>query len=141
VKLKSFLSVFCPVGVSAETVVLSAALALLLGVFPIYGIPTILCTAAAILFRLNLPAMQAVNLLTSPLQFALLSPFARLGGMMFHLPNPVLHGGAQLAARLGAALLHAVTGWCCVAIPLGILLCLTLRPVVRGMERIRLKTA
>ena len=140
-KLKPWRAIVSPVGVSAETIALSAAIALLLGVFPVYGFPTLFCAVAAVLFRLNLPAMQAVNLLSSPLQLALLAPFARLGGRMLPLPDPMLHGGAQLAARAGAALLHAVTGWCCVAIPLGILLYVTLKPAVRSMERIRLKTA
>ena len=133
---KKSLAALFPVGVSAETIVLSAALALLLGVFPMYGCPTLLCTAAAVLFRLNLPAMQAVNLLSSPLQFALWAPFNHLGARLLHLP-----GGRELAARIGEALLHAVTGWCCVAIPLGILIYLTLKPAVRGMERIKLQTA
>ena len=133
---KQCLAALSPAGASPETVVLSIAMALLLGIFPMYGCPTLLCVAAALLFRLNLPAMQAVNLLSSPLQLALWAPFNRLGARLLHLP-----GGRELAARIGEALLHAVTGWCCVAIPLGILIYLSLRPALRRMERAKPETA
>ncbi|HMD71185.1 MAG TPA: DUF2062 domain-containing protein [Bryobacteraceae bacterium] len=115
-------------GAAPETMALSVALALLLGVFPVYGCPTLLCAAAAVLLRLNLPAMQLVNLLTSPLQLALLAPFGWLGGRLVHVPAAeAAHPSAwQMAAGLGAALVHAVAGWCMVAAPLGIVLWLTL---------------
>ncbi len=115
-------------GVAPETMALSVALAVLLGVFPVYGCPTLLCAAAALLLRLNLPAMQLVNLLTAPLQLALLVPFGRLGGRLVHIPAAaVAHPSVwQIAAGLGAALIHAVAGWCSVAAPLGIVLWLTL---------------
>jgi uncharacterized protein (DUF2062 family) len=123
-----------PIGVSPETLTLSVALAVLLGVFPVYGCPTLLCAAAAVALRLNLPAMQLVNLLTSPLQLALLVPFGRLGARLVHVHGaPTVHANVwQLAQRLGTAALHAVAGWCCVAAPLGILLYLVLRAVARG---------
>lgn len=140
---KKHLAAFSVKDVSPETLAVSVALALLLGVFPMYGCPTLLCAAAALLLRLNLPAMQAVNILTSPLQLALLAPFGRLGERLVHVPNPAaLDAGAwQIAARVGTALVHAVAGWCCVAAPLGILIYLTLGPVMRGIERTRVQIA
>ena len=127
-KLRQWLSAFSLKGVAPQTMALSVTLALLLGVFPVYGCPTLLCAAAALMLRLNLPAMQLVNLLTSPLQLALLVPFGRLGGRLVHVPAAAAaHAGAwHIASGLGAALIHAVAGWCMVAAPLGILLCLTL---------------
>jgi hypothetical protein len=100
---KRWRAIFSPAGVSMETIILSIAVALLLGVFPMYGCPTLLCAAAAVLFRLNMPAMQAVNLISSPLQFALWMPFGRLGGRLLHLPY-----APHLAARIGQGILHAV---------------------------------
>jgi uncharacterized protein (DUF2062 family) len=133
VKWRRRLAAFSLKGVSRETMTLSVALAVLLGVFPVYGCPTLLCAAAAVVLRLNLPAMQLVNLLTSPLQLALLIPFGRLGRRLLHVPvSAALHQSVwQLAARLGTAAIHAVTGWCCVAAPLGIVLFLALRAVAR----------
>jgi hypothetical protein len=121
-------------GVSTETLVLSIGLALVLGVFPVYGCPTLLCAAAAIVLRLNLPAMQLVNLLTSPLQLALLIPFHRLGGLL--LPGA---SAAGPLAGIWTLAVHAIAGWSCVCVPLGILLYLALRLgrrrlAVRGTE-------
>jgi uncharacterized protein (DUF2062 family) len=143
VSWKKHLAVFSVEGVAPHTLAASVALALLLGVFPVYGCPTLLCAAAAVVLRLNLPAMQAVNLLTSPLQFALLVPFGRLGERLVHVPNPSAldAGGWQMAERLGAAAVHAVAGWGCVAAPLAILVYLTLGPVMRGIQRTRVQTA
>jgi uncharacterized protein (DUF2062 family) len=124
-------------GVTAETLALSIGLALVLGVFPVYGCPTLLCAAAAIVLRLNLPAMQLVNTLTTPLQLALLIPFHRLGDLL--LPgaagprvSPGVHSEAwRFLDGIWALAVHAITGWFCICAPLGILLYLSLRFAVR----------
>lgn len=127
-------------GVSTETLVLSVGLALVLGIFPVYGCPTLLCAAAAIILRLNLPAMQLVNVLTSPLQIALLIPFHRLGELLLPAPgapNPrlpaVVHTHAwTFFATIWTLAVHAIAGWSCVCIPLGVLLYVALRIRRRG---------
>ena len=48
-------------GLSPERLALSVAVGIALGVLPVLGTTTLLCTLAAILFRLNVPAMQLVN--------------------------------------------------------------------------------
>ena len=127
---KNILAVLWPVGVAKEQIVMSVAWAVVIGVFPVYGCPTLMCMGAALLLRLNLPAMQAVNLLTAPLQFALLVPFSNLGTHLVHVSAPqTLHGGARIASQVGGFLVHAVAGWCCIAIPLSILLYLAVRPL------------
>ncbi len=130
------LRVFSLKGVAPETMALSVALALLLGVFPMYGIPTLLCASAAVVLRLNLPAMQLVNQLASPLQWALLVPFGRLGGRLVHVPaEAARHTGVwQVAAGLGAAVIHAIAGWCAVAAPLGIVLWLVALGAAAGRQ-------
>ena len=109
-----------------ETIALIFVLGLVLGVFPVFGFPTLLCAGAAILFRLNLPAIQIVNQVCAPLQYALLIPLGRLGARVTGMPLT----GARLS---GNALLHladgmknAVVGWCCFCIPTGLLLYATL---------------
>jgi uncharacterized protein (DUF2062 family) len=117
-------------GVSTETLVLSVGLALVLGIFPVYGCPTLLCAAAAIILRLNLPAMQLVNILTSPLQIALLIPFHRLGELLLPAAaatHPRLPGALAFFAAVWTLAVHAIAGWSCVCIPLGILLYVALR--------------
>ena len=134
--LRRRLSVFSVRGVAPETMALSVALALLLSVFPMYGIPTLLCAGAAVLLRLNLPAMQLVNQLASPLQWALLAPFGRLGGRLVHVSGgtPAHSGVWQFAAGLGAAVIHAIAGWCAVAAPLGIVLWLVALGAAAGRQ-------
>src|SRR5579872_6178647 len=70
-------------GLSPERLALSVALGIALGVFPVLGTTTLLCGLAAILFRLNVPAMQLVNYLVFSLQLALLIPFIRLGELLY----------------------------------------------------------
>lgn len=109
-------------GVSTETLVLSVGLALVLGVFPVYGCPTLLCAAAAIVLRLNLPAMQLVNLLTAPLQLALLIPFGRLGGLLLRSSGTVHNQPWGFLTGIWTLAVHAIAGWFCVCLPLCILL-------------------
>src|SRR5215468_459852 len=66
-------------GLSAESIVVIVAAGLVLGVFPVYGCPTLLCMLAALVFRINLPAIQLVNQVCSPLQLALWIPLHRVG--------------------------------------------------------------
>jgi uncharacterized protein (DUF2062 family) len=121
-------------GVTTETLALSVGLALVLGVFPVYGCPTLLCAAAAIILRLNLPAMQLINVLTSPLQLALLIPFHRLGDLLLpgsNAPHSGFPAGShpgtwRFIAAIWTLAAHAIAGWFCVCLPLGILLYLTL---------------
>lgn len=117
-------------GVSTETLVLSVGLALVLGIFPLYGCPTLICAAAAFILRLNLPAMQLVNVLTSPLQIALLIPFHRLGQLLLPAagaPHPRIPGAFDSFAAIWTLAVHAIAGWSCVCIPLVIALCITLK--------------
>jgi len=74
-------------GITPEKIALSLAIGICLGVFPVIGSTTILCTLAAIVFRLNLPAIQLVNYLVYPLQLALLIPFIRFGEVLFRVPH------------------------------------------------------
>ncbi|SPE29576.1 conserved exported hypothetical protein [Candidatus Sulfopaludibacter sp. SbA3] len=133
--MRRFTASIC--GLTGEHVALILAVGLVLGTFPVYGCPTILCLMAAVYLRVNLPALQLVNQLTSPLQLALLLPLARAGSRIFGSPAA---GVAPAAWQLGSALLRAVGAWFCICVPLGFVLYLTLMCVLRlrrdgtGME-------
>lgn len=128
-------------GVTPEKLALSIALGVALGVFPVIGTTTALCALAALILRLNLPAIQIVNYFVYPLQIALLIPFFRLGEKLFgapHLPlsaaqiQAMLHANLWFAARfLWATVWHAAIAWCLAAPFLVALLYLTLVPVLR----------
>jgi uncharacterized protein (DUF2062 family) len=121
-------------GLSAEAVALILALGLVLGMFPIYGCPTILCALASLLLGVNFPALQVVNQLVTPLQLALLVPFARLGARIMNSPG----SAPPFAWSLGPLALHAVAGWLCICLPLGILLYFALG---RVLPRFRMRAA
>ncbi len=70
-------------GVTPEKMTLSLVFGLYIGVFPLIGATTILCTIAALVFRLNFPAIQLVNYLSYPLQIAFLLPFYSAGAWLF----------------------------------------------------------
>jgi uncharacterized protein (DUF2062 family) len=112
-------------GVTPEKIALSMALGAALGVFPAIGWTTALCAIAALVLRLNLPAIQIVNYFVYPAQIALLIPFFRLGEKLFraqHLPISVLQMHAMIRADRWAAMRllwtttwHAIAVWCLVA--------------------------
>ncbi|HEX4546140.1 MAG TPA: DUF2062 domain-containing protein, partial [Candidatus Acidoferrum sp.] len=108
-------------GVTPEKMALSIALGATLGVFPAIGLTTALCAIAALVFRLNFPAIQLVNYFMYPAQIALLVPFFRLGEKLFrapHLPVSVrqMHGLIHASLWNAIKLLwtttwHAIVAW------------------------------
>jgi len=94
-------------GITPEKIALSLAFGIVLGVFPVLGSTTILCAAAALIFRLNLPAIQLVNYLIYPLQLIFLVPFIRLGEKLFRAA-PLQLSLAQMLAMARADLPHAI---------------------------------
>jgi uncharacterized protein (DUF2062 family) len=128
-------------GVTPEKMALSLALGGALGVFPALGCTTLLCLIAAIVLRLNLPAIQIVNYFVYPIQIALLVPFFRLGEKLFratHLPVSVAQIHGMIHANVWAAtkLLwtttwHAIVAWGLIAPVFVGLAYLILTPVLR----------
>jgi len=112
-------------GVTPEKLALSLALGVALGVFPVMGTTTALCAIAALVLRLNLPAIQIVNYFVYPAQLALIIPFFRLGEKLFgapHLPLSVpqivamVHASFWGATRfLWTTIWHATVAWCLIA--------------------------
>ena len=104
---------------SGDSIAIILAVGLVLGTFPVYGCPTVFCLLAAIALRLNAPALQLVNQLSYPLQLALLIPFARLGERIVASPATASH---SILSRFSEFTIHAIAGWLCISVPLGILL-------------------
>jgi hypothetical protein len=126
-------------GVTPEKLALSLALGIAFGVFPVLGTTTALCALAALVLRLNLPAIQIVNYFVYPAQIALLFPFFRLGEKLFGAPRLPL-SAAQILAMFRANLWgatqflwttvwHAAIAWCLVAPPVAAILYLILVPL------------
>src|SRR5262245_2595982 len=108
-------------GVTPQKIALSLAFGLGVGIFPVLGVSTVLCTLIAIVLRLNLPAIQLVNYLASPLQLALIVPFVRVGETVLglaHQPVSISEGFRLMAIGvmhaitvLWDAIVHAALGW------------------------------
>src|SRR5262249_26070319 len=105
-------------GLSREDVALLLAVGLVLGIFPVYGVPTIFCIVASLALRVNFPALQIVNQLSWPLQIAMLMPLARLGSKII---EPTGGFDRAIAGTLATVVLQAVAGWLCICVPLGLL--------------------
>jgi len=108
-------------GVTPGKIALTIALGISLGVIPVIGSTTMLCTLAALTLRLNLPAILLVNGLVYPLQLALLVPFLRSGAWIFRVEGPKLSIGQifnlirtdvwHAIATLWIATMHALVIW------------------------------
>lgn len=112
--------------VSAEEMALIVAVGLVLGTFPVYGCPTIFCAAAAFVLRLNPAVLQLMNQIATPAQFALLVPFVRVGSYVI---------GSR--PGIGGAVVHAVVGWLCIAVPMGATVYLVLLTLLRARRAVR----
>jgi uncharacterized protein (DUF2062 family) len=133
-------------GISPRRLALTLALGFVLGCIPVIGIPTALCAMIALLFRLNLPAMQAANYIAMPFQVALIVPLARLGGriipfaarraidlqMLTHSPLELIrHSSIRLLEQIGFLAGQALLAWLLIAIPVVLLLTVALTTVLR----------
>jgi uncharacterized protein (DUF2062 family) len=108
-------------GLSPSRLALCVAIGVMVGNIPILGISTILCSLIAIVFRLNLPAMQLVQAAMAPTQLLLIIPFVRLGEWLTHAPSQALsiRAGIALIAQgvwhavvlLKDAIFHAGLAW------------------------------
>jgi uncharacterized protein (DUF2062 family) len=119
---------------SGDSIAIILAVGLVLGTFPVYGCPTVFCLLAAIALRLNAPALQLVNQLSSPLQLALLIPFARLGERIIASPATASH---SILSRFSEFTIHAIAGWLCISVPLGVLLYFAVSQTLRRRETAR----
>lgn len=131
-------------GLTPEKLSFTIALGVTLGVIPILGSTVLLCTLAAIAFRLNLAAIQLVNWLVYPFQLALLIPFYRIGGWIFRSPPSelsVVHilalirtNALHAVATLWTVTVHAVVAWLLLGSVASGLIYLLLVPVLCRMR-------
>ncbi|HOO37843.1 MAG TPA: DUF2062 domain-containing protein [Deltaproteobacteria bacterium] len=128
-------------GITPEKVSLSIAWGVVIGIFPVIGATTLLCTILALILRLNLPVIQLANWLVYPLQLVLVAPFFVAGAYLFG-SEPFTQDARELivlfqddllsaVVLLKDIILDAVLVWLCVA-PVGIIgMYLILRPVMK----------
>jgi len=132
-------------GVTPERVALSLAFGVVLGIFPVLGTTTVLVTAAALVWRLNLAAIHVVHFAMTPVQILLIIPFVRLGEHLLAVaPQPlsieagmalIAAGASHAVVVLWDAIVHAVLGWLVLG-PIAIYaLYRALRPLLTGLTQ------
>ena len=131
-KIMGLVSAMLKEGMSLKKISLCIAVGIVLGVFPVLGTTTLLCTVAALAMRLNLPAIQVINYMVYPLQIILLTPFYVAGSWLFKQQGAPLIGADLLGllqndfwgsmASLWDLTLNAILTWLVVISPLLILL-------------------
>ena len=94
-------------GVAPDRLALCVALGVVIGNIPILGVSTLLCAAIALVFRLNLPAIQLVQAAMAPSQVLLIVPFVRLGEWISRAP-PQAISITEGMALISHGVLHAV---------------------------------
>lgn len=134
-------------GMSWRKISLCIALGVALGIFPVLGTTTLLCTIAAFSLRLNFPAIQIVNYAVYPLQIVLLAPFYGAGSWLFGNESCASIGAnftEMLTAdfwgnvsRIWDMTLYAVFIWLIISPFLVVLLYSLLKPVIRGLASSR----
>lgn len=115
-----------------------------IGIFPVLGSTTLICTAIAIVWRLNLPAIQLANYLVYPLQIALLIPLVRFGAFIFQAEPPPLSVQELSAlfrqdfwgtiAYFPDMIMHAVVAWFLVCAPVFPVIYFVLVPIFRKFK-------
>jgi hypothetical protein len=112
-------------GMSPSRLALCVALGIVIGNIPILGVSTLICTAIALAFRLNLAAIQIVQAAMAPTQILLIIPFVRLGEWIVRAPRQPMsvqeglalmaQGVAQAIVTLWNCIVHAGLAWTLVA--------------------------
>ena len=130
-------------GMSLRRISVCIALGVVLGIFPVLGATTLLCTIAAFVFRLNFPAIQVVNYLVYPLQILLLAPFCGAGSWLFNGRSLPLFEENIIEvlkkdfwgsmADLWDVTLYAVFAWLIISPFLILLLYILLKPVIQRL--------
>ncbi|RIJ42094.1 DUF2062 domain-containing protein [Pontibacter oryzae] len=122
---------------------LSATVAVgsVIGTIPAIGVTTLLSTAVAARFRLNIAATVLVSYLVQPLQILLAIPFIRLGINLFGMEELRLSLGEMQVmfqtdwldalSKLWLANLAGIATWAALATPIGATLYFILVPVFR----------
>ncbi len=131
-------------GLSPGSLALTAGLGVAFGLAPIFGLTTLISTAVALRLKLNVAAMQLVCHVLSPLQVLLLLPLLRWGATLLGQGR---EGGQLSLAQIKAMIkvdgwghvlhllwraeLGALLIWAVAAVPVVLLLYVSLRPLFK----------
>lgn len=136
-------------GLSPRLLALSLAVGLIVGIFPVLGTTTVLCTLVAAVFRLNQIAVQTAHFLMTPVQLLLIIPFVRVGEWALgSVPQPlsiseglalISEGAVHAITVLWDAILHAMLGWVLLGPALFVVVYVMLAQVLKATQHRRFK--
>ncbi len=105
----------------------SILIALLFTIIPLPGTTTIILTTVALKAKLNLPIMITFSYLITPLQYALLMPFIKVGETVFSTQHTLYSVQAIMASfemgffntlqKLTFEIICGIAGWAVITIP------------------------
>lgn len=134
-------------GITPQKLAVTLALGIVIGIMPLFGPITLLCTVFSIRFKLNLPAMLTICYLMGPLHIALYIPFIQLGlyvfdfisfKLSFDQVRQLFEQDWLLALKtIWLANLAGVLAWLVLAGPLTYICYLLLLPVLRKLIKRR----
>lgn len=142
-------------GITPHKLALTAALGVMVGIMPLFGLATLLCTLLGWRFRLNIPAMLLICYLAAPLHILLYLPFIRAGIVIFGAEAFKLsfdemvvlfrQDWLQAIEKLWLANLLGIAAWLLLSIPITaivyFLMLLVFRKYVRQPHQVSEKTA
>jgi uncharacterized protein (DUF2062 family) len=142
-KLRNFCLEQLKKGITPKKVALTIALGVFIGLIPMLGTTTILCTIAALALRLNMPAIHVVNSVVYPLQLTMLIPFYRAGAWLFRSDASSLSPGTvqdliragilRAVASLWVVTMHALVAWMIVGTITGLIVYAAVLPLTRRL--------
>ena len=134
-------------GLTPHKLAMAFAWGTIFGLFPVIGTTTALCAIAAVIFRLNMGAIQIANYMVYPLQIILIIPYIRLGEYIFNIPQfplsisklKIMFGESvwESLGILGNSILSGMFAWLLTAIPLFVILYFVSRGAFRRIIRRR----
>ena len=136
-------------GTSPRLIAIAIAGGAVLGIFPVIGSTTLLCTIFALALRLNIPLVQLVNFSVYPLQVIMIIPFMKMGEYIFGIESlsyslddiyRLVTGDILNAISvLWNVTLQGIGAWVITAPFLFALIYFPLYTLIRKFERIRIK--
>lgn len=135
-------------GVTPQKIALTIALGLGLGVFPIMGTTTALCTLAAACLKLNQPIIQLVSWIIYPLQLALILVFIRIGEWLMRVPlisfslpqliDKFHQSPGKFFQEFGMCAVHGIIAWLLIVPPLALMAYALLLPPLKHLALIKI---
>lgn len=133
-------------GITPQKLALTVALGLTIGIMPLFGVATLLCTLLGLRFRLNIPALLLICYLAAPVHLLLYLPFIQAGIFMlgaeeFRLTFEQIlllfrEDWLKAVGKLWLANLFGIAAWLLFSVPFGGLVYLIMLPIFRKYVRL-----